>query len=228
MTQQEKINFTRLVQDVLKGLTPSWHISKDSRMAIVKILMIFMMMTKLSHRIPLKVLSQASPDRIEINLGADGLSSLTELWDALDPIERAILIFFELQVPHTAEEMLNETSGTLNDFFIQAGNRLVSLPVWSQIEAMALNPNFPTSLPIDANELRVSFTDDGTLTFFVTNDSDETRAISFIADLELYNSVGDVGLDVYAYQSTTEDLEMLDTVTEDVILEVFDLVPAFS
>lgn len=229
MTQQEKRDFEQTARDLLQSLTPSWHVSRESRVAIVKILMIMLMLNKLSHRLPLKVFSQSSPPEIvEVYPGEDNLLSLPELWNALTPTQRAILIYFELQVPHTAEELLDETPGTITSFFSQAENRLSGLPVWDQIVAVALSPNLPTSLPSDTSEFRAGFTDDGTLTLFVTNDSDESKAITFMPDLDigLYASIAGIVLNVFEYQKT--DLEMLDTVTEDTVLEVFDLEPSYS
>lgn len=229
MTLQEKRDFEQTARNLLQRLTPSWHVSKESRIAIVKILMIMLMLSKIGHRLPLKVFSQSSPPEIvEVYPGEDNLLSLPELWNALTPMQRAILIYFELQVPHTAEELLDETPGTITSFFNQAENRLGGLPVWDHIVALALSPNLPTSLPTDANELRAGFTDDGTLTVFVTNDSDESRAITFMPDLDisLYASIAGIALNVFDYQNT--ETEMLDSVTEDIVFEVFDLEPAFS
>jgi hypothetical protein len=229
MTQKEKSDLQYTLQDVLRNLVPSWHISKESRTAIVKILMIMLMLSKIGHRLPLKVFSQSSPPEIvEVYPGEDNLLSLTELWNALTPLQRAILIYFELQVPHTAEELLDETPGTITSFFSQAENRLAGLPVWDHIVALALSPNLPTSLPTDANELRAGFTDDGTLTLFVTNDSDESKAITFMPDLDisLYASIAGIASNVFDYQNT--ETEMLDSVTEDIVFEVFDLEPSYS
>jgi hypothetical protein len=229
MTQQEKRNIEQTARTLLQSLIPSWHISKESRMAIAKILMIMLMLSKVGHRLPLKVFSQSSPPEIvEVYPGEDNLLSLSELWSALTPMQRAILVYFEVQVPHTAEELLDETSGTITSFFSQAENSLGGLPVWDHIVALALSPNLPTSLPADANELRAGFTDDGTLTLFVTNDSDESRAITFMPDLDisLYASIAGLTLNVSDYQNT--ETEMLDSVTEDMVYEVFDLEPSWS
>lgn len=228
MTQQDQHEFREMLQQVLGYLTPSWHHSKDSRKTVAKVLMILILMNKLSHKLPLKVFSQSTTPSIVIEVGEDGVLSLSELWNALSPTQRAILIFFELQVPHTAEELLDETPETISQFFAQAENSLIGLPVWEQIQNIANSPNLPTSLPSDTNELRVAFLDEEQLVLYVMDDSDESRAISFTSDLSLYANLANIGLNVYIYQSTSKDLEMLDTVTEDIVSEVFDIEPSFS
>lgn len=223
MTKRNRSELEASLKNILKKLLPSWPVSFSIRTLIKKILMILLVIGKVSNIVPAFAETKiVEPQRIVIDAGADGALSVSELWSALSPEQRAILLVLELQVPDLAESLLDETPETINQFFVNAREQLLKLPLWHQVEELSSDPQLPATLPENTKELRSFIQSDGQLSIILADNDDFARRIARLPGEDLE------GTDSY-FESTSsftyseeDKTALVDKLSDTLLNEVFE------
>ena len=223
MTKRNRNEFESSLRDMLKRLLPSWRMSGTIRSLITKILLALLLLGKIANITPaFAETNVAEPQPIVINTGTNNTLSVSELWNALSPEQRAILLMLELEVPDLAESLTDETQHTINEFFADARAKLSQLPLWQQIQQLSIDPNLPQHLPANTLELRSLIQSDGQLAIVIADNELYAQGIERMAweFLETSTSYFESN-DLYVVTDQTKT-ELVDGLQDRLLDEVFD------
>ena len=211
------------LKSVLKRLLPSWTLSINIRTMITKIVLILLVSGKVGARIPVFASSMPDPEPIVIQIGEDNQLSLSELWDALNPTQRAMLAVLEIRVPNLAEELLDESPETINAFFHEAETKLFNLPVWSEVESLAENPNLPQSLPEGTQEIRTIVQQNGILEILTAEAGSDVQALAGASINDLLDNSDADSINIWGSIIDFDGTEtLIDNISENILDEVLD------
>ena len=222
MTERNWKELKAGLRKILNQLLPSWQVSDVLRSLIKKILMILLLIGKVSHIVPAFADSEvAKPHAIVLNSGPDNVVSVSQLWAALSPEQRAILVALELEVPDLAESLVDETPETLNAFFADARAKLSALPLWQQVQQLASDPNFPSTIPASTKEMRSFVDSNGQLTIVIAEHEGYARAISRTA-WQYLEAAPAYFVSTNTYKITNQNkIQLVDGLIDPLLNEVF-------